>query len=135
MHEFSTIEEVSTIHESAVREFGGSQGLMDPGARESALLRPQLGCCNDILEEAATLMESLAMIHPFLDGNMWTAFYTTDSLLRMNGQFIDCTKQEPYEFFMQLFETHSLRFDKLHECHGQHVKPLAGFVQNRRSAQ
>ena len=125
MHEVSTIEEVSAIHESAVREFGGSQGLRDPGTRESALLRPQLGYYNDILEEAATLMESLSMIHPFLDGNMWTAFYTTDSLLRMNGQFIECAKQEPYEFFMQLFETHSFRFDKLHECLDRHVKPLA----------
>ena len=124
MHVFPTIEEVVAIHEIAVREFGGPQGLRDPGALESALLRPQLGYYNDLIEEAAALMESLAMNHPFVDGNKRTAFYTTDAFLRMNGRFIDCDNQEAYEFFMHLFETHSFRFDQLHDWLVQHVKPL-----------
>ena len=124
MHEFPTIEEVVAIHEIAVREFGGSQGLRDPGALESALLRPQLGYYNDLLEEAAALMESLAMNHPFVDGNKRTAFFATDAFLRMNGRFIDCDGQDAYEFFMQLFETHSFRFDQLRDWLEEHVKSL-----------
>ena len=111
MHEFPTIEEVVAIHDIAMREFGGPHGLRDPGALESALLRPQLGYYNGLLEEAAALMESLAMNHPFVDGNKRTAFFATDAFLRMNGQSIDCDNREAYEFFMQLFETHSFRFD------------------------
>ena len=127
MHEFPTVEEVVAIHDIAVSEFGGPQGLRDPGALESALLRPQLGYYNDFLEEAAALIESLAMNHPFLDGNKRTAFYTTDVLLRMNGQFIDCDNQDTYEFFMQLFDTHSFRFDQLHEWLERHIKPLVQY--------
>ena len=110
MHEFSTIEEVLAIHEIVVREFGGPQGLRYAGALESALLRQQIGYYNDLLGEAAALMESLAMNHPSVDGNKLTAFYTTDVSLRMNGQFMNCANQEAYELFRKLFETHSIRF-------------------------
>ena len=119
MHEFPTIEDI------VVREFGGQQGLRYRAALESALLRPQFGYYNDLLEEAAALMESLAMNHPFVDGNKRTAFYTIDAFRRMNGQFVDCDSQEAFEFFIQLFETHSLRFDQLHKWLEGHVKSLS----------
>lgn len=47
------------------------------------------------------------MNYPFVDGNKRTAFYATDAFLRMNGQYIDSDNLEDYEFFMDLFETHS----------------------------
>ena len=125
MHEFPTIEEVVAIHDVAIHEFGGSLGLRDAGALDSALMRPQLGYYNDILEEAAALMESLAMNHPFVDGNKRTAFYATDTFLRKNGQFIDCNNDETYRFFMGLFETNSFRFAQLHAWLEQHVKSLS----------
>ena len=90
MHEFPTVEEVVAIHDIAAREFGGPQSLRDQAALESALLRPQLGYYNDLLEEEAALTESLVMNHPFVDGNKRTAFYATDAFRRMNGQFVDC---------------------------------------------
>ena len=124
MRDFPTIEEVILIHDVAVREGGGSMGLRDAGALDSALMRPQLGYYNDIIEEAAALMESLAMNHPFVDGNKRTAFLATDTFLRKNGQFIDCDNDEAYEFFMQLFEAHSFRFAQLHAWLEQHSKPL-----------
>lgn len=124
MHDFPTIEEVVAIHDVAISEFGGSAGLRDVGALDSALMRPQLGYYNDILEEAAALMESLAMNHPFVDGNKRTAFYATDTFLRKNGQFIDCDSDETYEFFMGLFETNSFRFAQLLAWLEQNVKPL-----------
>ena len=124
MHDFPTIEELLEIHDIAVHEFGGSLGLRDEGALYSALMRPQLGYYNDLIEEAAALMESLAMNHPFVDGNKRTAFYATDTFLRKNGQFIDCDNDEAYQFFMQLFETNSFRFAQLHAWLEQHIKPL-----------
>lgn len=124
MHEFPAIEEGVAIHDIVVREFGGSQGLRDQAGLESAFLRPQLGYYNKLLEEAAALMESLAMNNPFVDGNKRTAFFATDTFLRMNGRFIDCGSEETYELLMQLFATHSFRFGQLHEWLEQHVKPL-----------
>ena len=48
-------------------------------------MRPQIGYYDNIIEEAAALMESLAMNHPFVDGNKRVAFFATDTFLRMNG--------------------------------------------------
>ena len=75
-------------------------------------------------EEAAAMLESLAMNHPFIDGNKRTALAVTDAFLRKNGRFIDCDNDDAYRFFMQLFETNSFRFAELHEWLEEHAKPL-----------
>lgn len=62
------------------------------GALESALYRPQTGYYLDLLQEAATLLESLAINHPFIDGNKRSAFAVTDVFLKLNGyQALDWT--------------------------------------------
>ena len=122
---FPTVEEVLAIHADQIAQFGGSMGLRDMGALESALFRPQMGYYDGLTEEAAALMESLAMNHPFVDGNKRVAFFTTDSFLRMNGRFIDCDSQAAYDHFMRLFETNSFRFAELHSWLEGHVKPLS----------
>ena len=124
--DFPTTEEVVSIHDVAIREFGGSMGLRDIGALESAILRPQMGYYDGIIEEAAAMLESLAMNHPFVDGNKRTAFYATDTFLRKNGHFIDCDNDEAYAFFMRLFQTNSFRFAELKVWLEEHVKPLPG---------
>ena len=126
-HDFPSIEEVIDIHDSLIREFGGATGLRDVGALDSAILRPQMGYYDGIIEEAAALMESLAMNHPFVDGNKRTAFAATEIFLRMNGHFIDCDDREAYEFFMQLFETNSFRFAQLRSWLEEKVQPLLEF--------
>ena len=112
------------MHAALVDEFGGGLGLRDPGALAAALMRPQLGCYDNLIEEAAALMESLAMIHPFVDGNKRVAFAATDTFLRQNGQFIDCDGITAYESFIQLFETNAFRFAELTAWLEEHVKPL-----------
>ena len=123
-HDFPTLEEVLAIHDAQIAEFGGGAGLRDAGALESALMRPQLGYYDNLIEEAAALLESLAMNHPFVDGNKRTAFATTEVFLSLNGHFIDCDDREAYEFFMHLFETNSFRFDQLREWLETNVRPL-----------
>ena len=124
-HEFPTIEEAVAIHDALIQEFGGARGLRDAGALASALLRPQLGYYDGLIEEAAALMESLANNHPFVDGNKRVAFAVTDAFLRMNGHFIDCDGDEAYEFFIGLFEVSLFRFAQLRSWLKEHVKPLA----------
>ena len=125
MREFPTVEEVIAIHDELIAEFGGSYGLRDRGGLESALLRPQIGYYDGIVEEAAAMMESLSMNHPFVDGNKRTAFFATDNFLRLNGYFIDCDSREAHSFFMRLFATESFRFGQLREWLEETVKPLA----------
>ena len=72
-HDFPTIEEVIEFHDALISEFGGATGVRDEGALASAIMRPQMGYYDTLIEEAAALMESLAMNHPFVDGNKRTA--------------------------------------------------------------
>ena len=125
-HNFPTIEEVIAIHDVLLRETGGAPGLRDMGALESALMRPQLGYYDGIIEEAAAMMESLVMNHSFVDGNKRVGLGATDAFLRLNGYFIDCDSLEAYEFFMQLFETNSFRFAELQAWLEEHVERLPG---------
>ena len=124
MSEFLTFDELIAIHHRLIEEFGGSHGLIDGGALESAVMRPQTGYYQDIIEEAAALMESLAMNHPFVDGNKRVAFFATDAFLRLNGYYIECDNDEAYNYFITLFETDTFRFDNLLNWLRDKAKPL-----------
>ena len=124
--DFPTIEEVVAVHDLLIHETGGSLGLRDMGALASAIMRSQIGYYDGIIEEAAALLESLAMNYPFVDGNKRTALASTDAFLRLNGSFIDCDNDEAHAFFMRLFETNSFRFAELREWLEEHVTPLPG---------
>ena len=122
--DFPTIREILAVHEDQIEKFGGSHGLRDMGALESALFRPQMGYYDGIIEEAAAMMESLAMNHPFIDGNKRVAFFVTAAFLMQNGRFIDCDSRETYDQFMRLFDTNSFRFAELKAWLEEHVQPL-----------
>ena len=79
MSDFLKLDELLAIHYGLIEEFGGSHGLRDIGVLESALMRPQIGYYQVIIEEAAALMGSLVMNHPFIDGNKRIAFFATDA--------------------------------------------------------
>ena len=123
-HAYPTLQEFLAIHDALIEEFGGSRGLRDLGALESAWMRPQSGYYSDIVEEAAALMESLAMNHAFVDGNKRLAFFATDTFLRMNGKFIECEAEQAYAFFMDLFRSHQFRFKALEGWLRQAVRSL-----------
>lgn len=80
------------MHAVLIRRYGGGDGVRDLGALESAAARPQTGYYADIVAEAAALLESLAINHPFVDGNKRIAFAAADVFLRVNGWRL---KREP----------------------------------------
>ncbi len=111
-HDYLTVADVLGIHTVLVQRYGGSPGLRDPGALEAALFRPQTGYYDDIVAEAAALMESLAINHPLLDGNKRIAFAAADVFLRINGWRLQRAPMQIYAEVMQMFE--SGRFDIAH---------------------
>ena len=112
MKEYLTVPDVLAIHSILIQRYGGTHGIRDRGALESALFRLQSGYYADIVSEAAALMESLAINHPFVDGNKRVAFAATDIFLRINGYRINCESMIIYTDMMQMFETGS--FDLSH---------------------
>ena len=83
--DYLTVADVLGMHTVLIRRYGGLPGVRDPGALEAALYRPQTGYYKDTIEQAAALMESLDIHHPFVDGNKRIAFAATDVFLRIDG--------------------------------------------------
>ena len=83
--DYLTVADVLGMHSVLMQRYGGAPGVRDPGALEAALFRPQTGYYDDIVAEAAALMESLAINHPFVDGNKRIAFMSITIFLELNG--------------------------------------------------
>lgn len=120
---YPNIAMVKEIHASLLTEFGGGEGIINESGLKSALMRPQNGYYKDIFEEAAALMESLAINHVFVDGNKRISFFITDVFLRLNGYYIDCEPDETYDYFMYLLESGTYKFTELTEWLRKHAQP------------
>jgi len=100
-----TVADVLGMHMVLMQRFGGAPGVRDPGALEAALYRPQTGYYDDIVSEAAALMESLAINHPFVDGNERIAFAAADVFLRINGWRLQRAPMLIYAQMMEMLES------------------------------
>jgi hypothetical protein len=56
--DYLTVADVLELHAELILRYGGAAGVRDPGALEAALFRPQSGYYDDIIHEAAALMEA-----------------------------------------------------------------------------
>jgi len=95
---YPTLEEALYLHEVLIQRFGGKAGVLDKGLLESALARPRSGYYRSISEQAAALMQSLAMNHPFVDGNKRVAFALTAVFLKLNGLKLSVEAKEGVRF-------------------------------------
>lgn len=112
-HEYLTVADALALHAVLIKRYGGSNGVRDMGALESALFRPQTGYYKDLIEEASALLESLAINHPFIDGNKRVAFAVTDTFLRINGLRFNIGSKQIYEKLINLFDSGEFKFDAL----------------------
>jgi death-on-curing protein len=82
----------------------GQQAILGaPAKLEAAVLRPQSSAFGEdayptLVEKAAALLESLAIGHPFIDGNKRIAFAAMDTFLRLNGVARDIDEDAGYDF-------------------------------------
>ena len=110
---YLTVAEVAEIHQIMIERFGGAPGLRDVGALESALFRPQSGYYADLVAEACALLESLAINHPFIDGNKRVAYASMEIFLLVNGMRVNATQQQIYRFLMRQFEANQFELAAL----------------------
>ena len=107
------IEEVLFIHDDQIRLAGGAPGVRDMGILESALFRPQTGYYPDLIAEASALWESLAMNHPFIDGNKRVAIAATFTFLHGNGTCVTAEDGETWRFVLGALEAGRFNFDTI----------------------
>lgn len=123
---YLTVAEVLAIHHHQVEEYGGEHGLLNQGALESAVFRPQTGYYADLIEEAVALLESLVNNHPFVDGNKRVGFAAAHTFLLMNGFDLNVTSKAASDFIIKTIADGKFRFALLREWIGGHVVPLRG---------
>jgi death on curing protein len=123
---YLTVAEVIAIHHHQIEEYGGEYGMLNQGALEAAVFRPQTGYYNDLSEEAAALLESLVNNHAFIDGNERVGFAAMHTFLLINGFDLDVSSKVAFEFMITAMEQGKFRFALLHEWIAAHLVAVAG---------
>ncbi len=96
---FLSLEQVLAIHYDQINNYGGGHGIRDLSLLESAVYRPQASFMGDdlylsIFDKAASLIHSLVLNHPFIDGNKRTGTVTGAGFLHFNGWDLKVSQKE-----------------------------------------
>jgi death-on-curing protein len=121
---YPTVAEAMEIHRLLISEFGGMRGLRDRGLLEAAIYRPQNGYHDDLIHEAAALVESLANNHAFLDGNKRISLAVTDTFLRVNGFYLELEPLTAHRFITEAISKREFRIRQIREWLTGHMEPL-----------
>ncbi len=124
MTRYPTLDDATAIHAFLISRFGGSVGVRDHGALESALARPRSGYYTDLIQEAAALWESLSQNHAFIDGNKRIAVTLTAAFLRVNGYQLNFDDPETYSFLKGLYENGRMRYAQLDRWLREHASAI-----------
>jgi death-on-curing protein len=104
---YLTLGEVVALHRAILESSGGASGIRDLGGLESALAQPRASFGGTDLHsslhaKAAALGFSLALNHPFLDGNKRVAHAAMEAFLMLNGSEIVATVDEQERLMLDL---------------------------------
>ena len=119
------LEESRQIHRTLIKLFGGLDGIRDLPALKSALARPfQTFDHEDLhptpIHKAASLIESILINHPFIDGNKRTGYVALRSFLLSNGLDIVATQEEKYAFVIDI-ASGNIQFEQIVEWLNSHT--------------
>ena len=106
---YLSVDQVRALHADQLRLYGGATGLRDKGGLESALARPAMtfggeDLYEDLAAKPAALMHSLALNHPFVDGNKRVAAHAAIVFVELNGQTFLATPGELVEMTLAVAE-------------------------------
>jgi len=104
---YLSISEVFELHDRIISSSGGSRGIRDISALESAINQPrqtfdQKDLYPDIVTKAAALCFSLVMNHPFVDGNKRVGHAAMETFLILNGYEIISSVDEQERVMLEL---------------------------------
>jgi death-on-curing protein len=104
---YLTLSEVLELYERVMEQSGGSVGIHDLNALESAIAQPRMTFGREelyptIVEKAAALGFSMIKNHPFVDGNKRTGHAAMETFLVLNGFEIKATVDEQEKIILQV---------------------------------
>lgn len=102
---YLTVSEVLEIYSRVMEQSGGSVGILDLGALESAIAQPRMTFNGEelyptIVEKASALGFSLIQNHPFVDGNKRAGHAAMETFLMLNGYEISASMDEQAEIVL-----------------------------------
>jgi death on curing protein len=102
-----SVKEAEAIHKILIDAFGGSNGVRDLRLLDSALARPfqtfeNADLHSTPIRKAASLIESVLINHPFVDGNKRTGYVLMRIFLISNGLDINASQEEKYDFVINI---------------------------------
>ena len=104
---YLTLNEVLELYRRIMEQSGGSVGIHDLGALESALAQPRVTFGGEelypaVIEKASALGFSIIKNHPFVDGNKRTGHAAMETFLVLNGYEIEATVDEQERIILQV---------------------------------
>lgn len=104
---FLTLDEVLSLHETAIDAHGGSHGVRDHGLLESALAMAPQSFGGEFAHEvpfamAAAYLFHVCKNHPFVDGNKRTALAACVVFLRLNGWELGASEEAAVEAVLNI---------------------------------
>jgi len=126
---YLSIGDVFELHDRIISSTGGSRGIRDINALESAVNLPrqtfdQKDLYQDIVAKAAALCFSLVMNHPFVDGNKRVGHAVMETFLILNGYEIICSVDEQEWVMLELAKGKMSRIN-FSEWLNSHISHLA----------
>ena len=112
----SSVEAI-VIHKLLIETFGGSQGIRDNEALQSALIRPYQTFEEKELypspeDKASAILESIISNHPFLDGNKRIGYVLMRLILIENGMDIRASESDKFDFILNVAKG-NLKFEQI----------------------
>ena len=113
------IDEAFCEYDGHVKYSEELRGIKDINLYKSAVLQPRQSFGGedlypDVITKASCYLRSLAMDHPFYDGNKRTALLATVIFLEMNGYKMTCSNEQLYSFTKRVVEE-KMEIDKITE--------------------
>ncbi len=104
---YPTLNEVLELYRRIMEQSGGSIGIHNLGALESALAQPRMTFGGEelyptIVEKASALGFSIIKNHPFVDGNKRTGHAAMETFLVLNGYEIEASVDEQERIILQV---------------------------------
>jgi len=104
---YLSVQEVISLHSLLIAQSGGSSGLRDRGALESAVAQPEASFGGqdlypDLASKAAALGHSLIQNHPFVDGNKRVGHAAMEVFLLLNGNELDASVDEQEKIIIEV---------------------------------
>lgn len=104
---YLTLREVLELYYQIMKRTGGSTGVQNLGALESAVAQPRMSFDGEelyptLIEKASALGFTLIMNHPFLDGNKRVGHAAKETFLLLNGHEIDATMEDQEQVILQV---------------------------------